>query len=75
MEHFKTTRIIRLKDEDVKALESCLTLLYTLDGELTEFLNKEEDADMRLLREGAWQSYATLYDFLDDCKQLRKEVK
>lgn len=75
MEHFKTTRIIRLKDEDVKALESCLTLLYTLDGELTEFLDEKEDADIRLLREGAWQSYATLYDFLDDCKQLRKEVK
>lgn len=75
MEHFETTRIIKLKDEDMETLASCLELLYTLDEELTEFLSKEEDADMRLLREGAWQSYAALYDFLEDCKQLRKEVK
>lgn len=75
MEHFKTTRIITLKDEDVETLASCLELLYTLDEELAEFLDEQEDADMRLLKEGAWQSYATLYDFLEDCKQLRKEVK
>ena len=75
MEHFKTTRIIRLKDEDMKALESCLTLLYSLDEELAEFLDEKEDTDIRLLKDDAWKSYATLYDFLDDCKQLRKEVK
>lgn len=75
MEHFETTRIIKLKDEDMETLASCLELLYTLDEELTEFLSKEEDADMRLLREEAWQSYATLYDFLDDCEHLRKKVK
>ena len=75
MEHFETTRIIKLKDEDMETLASCLELLYTLNEELSEFLSKEEDADMRLLREEAWQSYATLYDFLDDCKHLGKEVK
>ena len=75
MEHFKTTRIVKLKDEDMKALESCLALLYALDEELAEFLDEQEDSVIRLLKDEAWKSYATLYDFLDDCKQLRKEVK
>lgn len=75
MEHFKTTRVIKLKDEDMETLASCLELLYELDEELTEFLNEEEDANIRLLREGAWQSYATLYDFLEDCKLVGEEVK
>lgn len=75
MEHFKTTRVIKLKDEDVETLASCLELLDTLDEELTEFLNEEEDANIRLLREGAWQSYATLYDFLEDCRLVGEEVE
>lgn len=74
MEHFKTTRIIKLKDEDVETLASCLELLYALDEELAEFLNEEENSDIRFLKEEAWKSYATLYDFLEDCKLLRKEV-
>lgn len=74
MEHFKTTRIIKLKDEDVKTLESCLELLNTLEGELAQFLYEEEDSDIRLLKEEAWKSYAALYDFLEDCELLRKEV-
>lgn len=72
MEHFKTTRVIKLKDEDVKTLASCLELLYALDEELAEFLNEEEDSDIRLLKDEAWKSYATLYDFLEDA---RKEIK
>lgn len=72
MEHFKTTRIIKLKDEDVETLASCLELLYALDEELAEFLNEEEDSDIRLLKDEAWKSYATLYDFLEDA---RKEIK
>lgn len=75
MEHFETTRIIKLKDEDMETLASCLELLYTLNEELTELLCKEEDSTIELLREGAWQSYAALYDFLEDCKHFRKEVK
>ena len=75
MEHFETTRIIKLKDEDMETLASCLELLYTLNEELTELLCKEEDSAIELLREEAWQSYATLYDFLEDCKHFRKEVK
>lgn len=72
MEHFKTTRIIKLKDEDVETLTSCLELLYALDEELAEFLNEEEDSNIRLLKDEAWKSYATLYDFLEDA---RKEIK
>ena len=75
MEHFKTTRIITLKDENMETLASCLELLYTLDEELAEFLNEEEDSDIRLLKDEAWKSYATLYDFLEDCKRSGKEVK
>ena len=75
MEHFKATRIIKLKDEDMETLASCLELLNTLEGELEEFLNEEEDSDIQFLKEEAWKSYATLYNFLEDCKYLRKEVK
>ena len=75
MEHFKTNRIITLKDEDIETLASCLELLYTLDEELAEFLNEEEDSDIRLLKDEAWKSYATLYDFLEDCKCSEKEAK
>lgn len=75
MEHFKATRIIKLKDEDMETLASCLELLYTLDEELTELLCKEEDSDIHFLKEEAWKSYATLYDFLEDCKHFGKEVK
>lgn len=75
MEHFKTTRIIKLKDEDMETLASCLELLYTLDEELAEFLNEEEDSEIQFLKEEARKSYAALSDFLDDCKLLRKEVK
>lgn len=75
MEHFETIRIIKLKDEDMETLASCLELLNTLEGELEELLNEEEDADIHLLKEEAWKSYATLYNFLENCKHLRKEVK
>ena len=75
MEHFKTTRIIKLEDEDMETLASCLELLNTLEGELEELLNEEEDADIHFLKEEAWKSYATLYNFLEDCKHFRKEVK
>lgn len=75
MEHFKTTRMITLKNEDVKTLDSCLALLYALDEELAEFLDEQEDSVIRLLKDEAWKSYATLYDFLDDCKHFKKEVK
>ena len=75
MEHFETTRIIKLKDEDMETLASCLELLNTLVGELEELLDEEEDADIHILKEEAWKSYATLYNFLVDCKHLRKEVK
>lgn len=75
MEHFKTTRIIRLEDEDMETLASCLELLYSLDEELAEFLDEEEDTDIRLLKDDAWKSYAALYNFLEDCKHSGKEVK
>ena len=75
MEHFKTTRIIKLEDEDMETLASCLELLNTLEGELEELLNEEEDADIHFLKEEAWKSYATLYNFLEDCKHFGKEVK
>lgn len=75
MEHFKTTRIIKLKDEDMETLASCLELLNTLEGELEKFLYEEEDSDIRLLKEEAWKSYATLYNFLEDCNHFEKEVK
>ena len=75
MEHFETTRIIKLKDEDMETLASCLELLNTLEGELEELLNEEEDADILFLKEEAWKSYATLYNFLENCKHFGKEVK
>jgi len=75
MEHFKATRIVKLKDEDVETLESCLALLYALDEELAEFLDEQEDSAIRLLKDEAWKSHATLYDFLEDCKHFEKEVK
>jgi hypothetical protein len=75
MEHFKATRIIKLKDEDMETLASCLELLYALDEELAEFLDEQEDSAIRLLKDEAWKSYATLYDFLKDCKHFEKEVK
>lgn len=74
MEHFKTTRIIKLKDEDMETLASCLELLNTLEGELEKFLDEEEDSDIRILKEEAWKSYATLYNFLEDCNHFGKEV-
>ena len=58
MEHFETTRIIKLKDEDMETLASCLELLNTLEGELEELLNEEEDADILFLKE-EWKSMLT----------------
>ena len=75
MEHFKTVRVIKLKDEDMETLASCLELLYELDEELATFLYEDEDSDIRLLKDEAWKSYAALHNFLEDCKHLRKEVK